>query len=226
LAQAGFADKENLVNEEFSGKSEAYDGKVELKDGKALLSFGGKGKYDGALVLFKKQLQLPKEKEKLLHLKMKIDGFSENTGKEDFSCSSRIFFTPESAPAMMEPYSNPNVLWLYVEYGNKTASVSLCSKTNQEKGGFGTLLYMTTAETGIFPLEIDLYFNMETYRISFDKPLRADKGNVSGYHKLPPDIWKDSIKFGLRGVNHSDGPVEIQMMLDKISIGIAEKEGK
>ncbi|MFZ2655732.1 MAG: hypothetical protein WAX69_12445 [Victivallales bacterium] len=223
LAQAGFADKENLVNEEFAEKTGNYDGTVELKDGKAVLSAGGTEKYRGGLLIFKQQLQLPKEQDKFLHLKIKMDGFSEKTGKEDFTCSARIFLTPESAPAMMEPYSNPNVLWLYVEYINKTASFSLYSKANQDK--FGTLLYKTTAEPGIFPLEMDLYLNAEAYRISFDRPLKTDKGNVSGYHKLPPDIWKDSIKFGLRTVNHA-ADINSQAILDKISIGIAEKEAK
>ncbi|MFZ2657609.1 MAG: hypothetical protein WAX69_21930 [Victivallales bacterium] len=222
-AQAGFVDKENLVNEEFSEKTESYDGNVEIKDGKAVFSAGRLGKYNGALLLFRKALQLPKEKDKFLHLKMKIDGFSEKTGKEDFSCSARIFLTPELPTPATEPYINPNVLWLFVEYSNKTASVSLYSKANEEK--FGTLLYKTTAEPGLFPLEMDLYFNTEAYRVSFDRPLKTDKGNVSGYHKLPPDIWKDSIRFGMRIVNHMDD-INSQMTLDRISIGIAEKESK
>ncbi|MFZ2657957.1 MAG: hypothetical protein WAX69_23700 [Victivallales bacterium] len=224
LAQAGFADKENLVNEEFSENTGNYDGKVEIKDGKAVFSAGRAGKYLGTSILFKKQLPIPNGKDKFLHLKIKVDGFSEKTGKEDFPCSLSIFFIPEPLPSLIDPYLNPDALWLFVQYSGKTTSISLYSKANQEK--FGTLLYRTTADPGIFPLEMDLYFNTEAYRVSFDRPLKTDKGNVSGYHGLLPAIWKDNIKFGMRIVNNSDDGAVSQVILDKISINAAEKETK
>jgi hypothetical protein len=179
-----------------------FSGPKVVTGSQAKLSVGAKGKYSGQLLLLDAPLRIPATD--TLHIRLKLDGFSDASGGTETGCSGRFFLAPEPLPKFVEAYSLPNALVLYFDYNGKDAGgVRLCSKVDG-KDGYGDGLYEGSVPISSFPLTVDLFVTKDTYRIRFDKDVTSSSGAKSGYHKLPAATWSGDLRFGGRIVNHEE----------------------
>jgi len=186
----------------------------------AKLSVGKTGMHGGALLLLDSPVRIPAEDGASLHLRWKIDSFSDTSGNIDNKCTGRFFLAPAPLPSFVDPYSLPNEIDLIVNHnGLDDTMISLYSKVDG-KSGYGTLLYQGAIDPTLFPLTIDLLLTKDTYRLKFDKDVLTGAGSKSGYHQLPPDEWSGDLRLGGRIVN-GDSDHDSQVAIEQLEASTA-----
>jgi len=203
---------------------------VQVQTGKGVYTVGSEKKYAGNMLYYPNyNLFLPAGKDEYLHISFILDRFSDKlSGKKDLECSARFFLTPVTnlQKGQYEPFTASTTLSMLVVYEGKDKNLNLrlYEKTNQQKPGFGRLLYRGVCSANNLPMRFDLFVGQDSYIISFSKKVTTVAGNPIGKHgiyKILTTLPSPALRTGIRIVNHTAG-IRAQMVVDNFAASIVK----
>ena len=131
-------------------------------------------KFASALMFFNAPFELAGNKFKAT---WKIDSLGSESHDNP---QAQLRFAVAPAPVQpAEPYELPNVVTLTVARDNSTLKVALYEKV-EGGAGFGKQLYEGMAAADDLPMEVSLELTVDTFNVSFDKPVETVLGSPAG----------------------------------------------
>jgi len=198
---AGWSDIVELSRTDYALNASAWQGSLRMEEGKPMLVVGSVGRYRSAGVALKEHLKIPQGEEEYLHVHFQIYGFGDLAQEGAVNAGVRIYLTPIPVTGG-DPYVMENAFFCVLAYEKGAGTkLSLYQKINHSKGGFGELLYSGVMPEETWPMEIDIYLNRTTYRLTCNQNMEPNMGSRSGYHALPRELWNGDLQFGLRVLN-------------------------
>lgn len=209
-----------LVQDDFSGTKANWAWHGEIDAGEFALTALNAARYGGAQALLKEPVLMPLAASgDALRIRFTITGMADVAAGK-LASEARLFLVPAPLPnpTFSDPYAAASALTLLLSASgeNDSLRVQLFQKTEQPKGGYGTLLYSAQLPLNSFPLTLDWWLSPSAYKLDMDPRGMSVDGSRQGALNLGA-AWQGELHYVMRAVNVEDG-VKTQLRIDDFSI--------
>ena len=210
-----------LVQDDFSATKKNWAWHGEIAGGEFVLTTASPARYAGAQALLREPVLLPLAAGgEAIRIRFKITGLADGGASGKLASEARFFLVPAPLknPTFADPYADPSALTLLLSASGEkeTLHLQLFQKTEQPKGGYGTLLYSVKLPLTSFPLALDWWLSPSDYKLDMEPKGMTVDGSRQGALNLG-GAWQGELHYVMRAVNVEDG-VKTQLRIDDFSI--------
>lgn len=209
-----------IAQDDFGGTKANWAWHGEIDAGEFALTALNAARYGGAQALLKEPVLLPPAASgDAINIRFTITGMADVAGGR-LASEARLFLVPAPLPnpTFSDPYAAPSALTLLVSASGDSDSLrlQLFQKTEQPKGGYGTLLYSAQLPLNSFPLTLDWWLSPRAYKLDMEPRGMSVDGSRQGALDLGA-VWQGELHYVMRAVNVEDG-VKTRLRIDDFSI--------